>query len=509
MRSVTRWVKVRREAASSAAHDLPFGTRENAAVVHAEMQCRADLDGQQGGTCGSGTAGCRSRQASAVEHGDAACLRSSDKLRTDDRGLRRRCESTFCFNRGMEPEHRLHPRTDVFDNRVGGDVAVLLHAAGFGPDSVSAAEALADIPERTYRLRSGALAETSNVPVTPRHLVEAKRAQRGIPTALVLVHLQRRFRNTLWRSLDDNAKYQLPQDSTPFHESAWMLGQAWVLDGTRYLHPQFIEADTGELLLPDYGGADAQNFARSRALAQLASMVRFPGLGGPGSGAALESALIALHRPSAESQTSEDRGALREVALRQLGDILTASSAGTRPAPRLINGARQAEEYAAELMESFGYANVHLTPAGADGGIDVTSEEAVAQVKMEGVPTARPVLQAIYGNASHLGKEALVFSLAGFTRQAVQWAEASGVALFQFSHDGAIVPLSSAAEDLDHTLAGPPVAGPVDADSDDVETSTQPVGSTLVAQLSELAHLHQLGALTDEEFSSAKKLLLS
>ena len=50
-----------------------------------------------------------------------------------------------------------------------------------------------------------------------------------------------------------------------------------------------------------------------------------------------------------------------------------------------------------------------------DAGIDVASKDAVAQVKMEGILTGRPIVQALFGVATAEGKRGLFFSLAGYT----------------------------------------------------------------------------------------------
>ena len=97
---------------------------------------------------------------------------------------------------------------------------------------------------------------------------------------------------------------------------------------------------------------------------------------------------------------------------------------------------------------SLGFTDAAPTPPGSDGGIDVHGTGAVAQVKMEGVPTGRPILQAIYGIAALGERKALVFSLAGFTAQAVEWADRAGVACFEFAVDGSVEATSQAARAL-------------------------------------------------------------
>lgn len=108
------------------------------------------------------------------------------------------------------------------------------------------------------------------------------------------------------------------------------------------------------------------------------------------------------------------------------------------PAPRLIRTPADAEQAAAAYMRWLGHGDAHVTPAGADGGLDVVSAQAVAQVKMEGVRTSRPTVQALYGVAQAEGKRGLFFSLGGYTREAVDWANQPQVRLplWQFDLQG-------------------------------------------------------------------------
>ncbi|MFJ3338637.1 restriction endonuclease [Streptomyces sp. NPDC086766] len=119
-----------------------------------------------------------------------------------------------------------------------------------------------------------------------------------------------------------------------------------------------------------------------------------------------------------------------------------------RPTERLIREARDAELIAVEWMRYFGFDDAAATPVGADGGIDVVSARAVAQVKMEGKPTGRPIVQQLHGVAVHEGKTGVFFSLAGYTPQARTWAQTSGTLLFRFDYQGAIEPVNAAAHEL-------------------------------------------------------------
>ena len=83
-----------------------------------------------------------------------------------------------------------------------------------------------------------------------------------------------------------------------------------------------------------------------------------------------------------------------------------------------------------------------------DAGIDVASKDAVVQVKMEGILTGRPIVQALFGVATAEGKRGLFFSLAGYTPLAVEWANRVGVALFTFDYQGEPVAVNPAASQL-------------------------------------------------------------
>lgn len=115
-----------------------------------------------------------------------------------------------------------------------------------------------------------------------------------------------------------------------------------------------------------------------------------------------------------------------------------------------------AQVVAQEWMRYFGYIDARVGPDGPDGGVDVDSSVAVAQVKAEMRPTGRPVVQHIFGVAAHEGKSALVFSLAGYTDDAVDWATEAGVALFRFDLSGEPEPVTGAAKDMFARAGGGP-----------------------------------------------------
>jgi hypothetical protein len=122
----------------------------------------------------------------------------------------------------------------------------------------------------------------------------------------------------------------------------------------------------------------------------------------------------------------------------------------TRPKPKpvLIRTWRDAELAAAEWMKYWGYTNVAATAVGTDGGIDVVSNEAVAQVKAETSATGRPKVQQHHGVAVSEGKAAIFFALAGFTPAARTYAEQNGILLFSFDLQGEPKPVNTAAHAL-------------------------------------------------------------
>jgi hypothetical protein len=137
--------------------------------------------------------------------------------------------------------------------------------------------------------------------------------------------------------------------------------------------------------------------------------------------------------------------AAREVAA---SSRRTAPVPSSRPPERFIREARDAELIAAEWMRYLGFTDAVATPVGADGGLDVVSGRAVAQVKLEGKPTGRPTVQQLHGVAAYEGKTGIFFSAAGYTPQARTWAQTSGTLLFRFDRQGGVEAVNAFAHDL-------------------------------------------------------------
>ena len=137
-----------------------------------------------------------------------------------------------------------------------------------------------------------------------------------------------------------------------------------------------------------------------------------------------------------------------------------ARSPGIGVSPHLIRSPDDAEQVAAEWMRHLGFPDARCTGAGTDGGVDVRSAGAVAQVKAQLSPVGRPELQALFGVASSEGRRPLFFSLMSYTAAALTWADEVGMALFRFDHGGLVEAVNRAAEGLVAAAGGPDPAPP-------------------------------------------------
>jgi hypothetical protein len=198
-----------------------------------------------------------------------------------------------------------------------------------------------------------------------------------------------------------------------------------------------------DLWIPDYGAETlVESFITSRFVREVARWLTYP-LGEEG----LRGLLTEIHAPPTAEAVKQVRDeAFRDGVTRRLAEA--GAAVPTLPEPRLIKNHRAAEEYASEVMRAIGFADAIVTPAGADGGVDVRSLRAVAQVKMEGVASTRPQVQQLVGIARVERKIPIFFSLAGFTDQARIWADMAGVACFEFEFDGSVKPVGTLAEGL-------------------------------------------------------------
>ncbi len=91
-----------------------------------------------------------------------------------------------------------------------------------------------------------------------------------------------------------------------------------------------------------------------------------------------------------------------------------------------------AEQLCADWMRHLGVADAEVTRYSQDGGIDVTSEKYVAQVKHWLGGVGAPTVREVAGIAGTEGRTGIVFASGSFSRDAVAFAERAGVLLFVF-----------------------------------------------------------------------------
>ncbi|MBX3067222.1 MAG: restriction endonuclease [Cryobacterium sp.] len=108
---------------------------------------------------------------------------------------------------------------------------------------------------------------------------------------------------------------------------------------------------------------------------------------------------------------------------------------------------QSAEIAALEHMKSLGFIDAQRTQSGADGGIDVESSEAAAQVKFYASPVGRPDIQRLRGAANGY-RISVFYSTGGYTKEAVEYADSAGVALFLMDPYGNAEAYSQSAEVL-------------------------------------------------------------
>ena len=120
-------------------------------------------------------------------------------------------------------------------------------------------------------------------------------------------------------------------------------------------------------------------------------------------------------------------------------------ASGPRTGP--ISDWEEAERRAALWMQHWGWKDALITQSGADGGLDVLASGAAAQVKFWAKPVPRYDLQNLVGAASTLRgiEHLLFFADNGYTSEAQAWADAAGVAIFNFDEGGNPQPQNAAA----------------------------------------------------------------
>ena len=116
-------------------------------------------------------------------------------------------------------------------------------------------------------------------------------------------------------------------------------------------------------------------------------------------------------------------------AARQIADTYNSAAQG---APLGGMSWQVAEAVVRDWMKQNGYRDARLTKAGADGGVDVESGAALAQVKHHAKPVPLREVQRIYGIAVAERKKPMIFGSSGFTPAAREWANRHGVECYRF-----------------------------------------------------------------------------
>jgi hypothetical protein len=97
-------------------------------------------------------------------------------------------------------------------------------------------------------------------------------------------------------------------------------------------------------------------------------------------------------------------------------------------------------------MRSNGFRGAVVTQGGSDGGVDVKTPGAIAQVKRESRPVGRPALQRLVGARGRAQTvQMLFFSSSGYSPAAIEYAGQMDLALFTYAPDGVVFPLNGAA----------------------------------------------------------------
>ncbi|MER7558243.1 hypothetical protein ABTZ46_14955 [Nocardioides sp. NPDC126508] len=134
--------------------------------------------------------------------------------------------------------------------------------------------------------------------------------------------------------------------------------------------------------------------------------------------------------------------------------------------PRQPRTGEEAEKHAAEHLHSLGWPDA--APSGSTAAADVDiiggrpDNVVVAQVVLTRAPTeARSVCAVRGAGYAYDARTVALFSRAGYTSDAVEWADKVRVALFEFASDGSIRPHGKHAAELvtTATAPAPPVIG--------------------------------------------------
>lgn len=106
--------------------------------------------------------------------------------------------------------------------------------------------------------------------------------------------------------------------------------------------------------------------------------------------------------------------------------------------PRPLNypiSARDAEALCAKWLESFGEQDVQVTPHIGDGGVDITSNCVLAQVKNYSGSVGPAPIRELMGVAAldNRKRRAVFFTSGSYTKGAIDFANESGIQLYRYN----------------------------------------------------------------------------
>ena len=92
----------------------------------------------------------------------------------------------------------------------------------------------------------------------------------------------------------------------------------------------------------------------------------------------------------------------------------------------------EAEAFTANYLRFLGFTGASTTRISKDGGVDVVSAKIFVQVKHQRGFVGVKVAREIFGVASASNRKAAVFTRIGFTKECVEFANSTGIALFSY-----------------------------------------------------------------------------
>lgn len=125
-------------------------------------------------------------------------------------------------------------------------------------------------------------------------------------------------------------------------------------------------------------------------------------------------------------------------------------------APRPVYGLdpRGAELLIQEWMIHWGFYDAKATPIGPDGGFDIISTNAAAQVKFRNQASTLEQINSFHGACNSSFRYEIFVSKSGFTKKALETGTSHGMALFGLQPDGTPLPMNPLANKLSQSGRG-------------------------------------------------------